>query len=503
MKITLKRSFFIGGLIFLQILFLFIATASLKGRAAYFYSAIQMLDILAVLFVIYGRDNTSYKLAWVVLILVFPLFGTIVYLIIGTHHLPVKTRRRINNSKKFNKELRFQDPKIFDELKHVNEIYSRHAHYILNMNDKPVFKGSDAKLLTPGEAMFMTMLEELKKAQKFILLEYFIISEGKMWDAVFAVLKEKAAAGVEIKIIYDDMGSLDHISSSFLNSIRQAGIEIRKFNPFIPVLNKFMNYRDHRKITVIDGNVGITGGINIGDEYINLKRLHGHWKDTSIIIRGDAVWSLTIMFLDMWQIITGENLQYKKYKPTISCSDDGFIQPFDNNPVEHLNIGESVYLKIINNAKRYIYITTPYLILQDEMSNALCLAAMSGVDVRLITPHVADKWFIHTATRSSYQRLMECGVKIYEYLPGFIHAKTCVCDDEIGIVGSINMDYRSFFMQFECAALFYKCSVNKEIKEDFENTMKSSKMVDLSVWKNRSGLTKIAEMILYLFSPLF
>lgn len=462
MKITLKRSFFIGGLIFLQILFLFIAILSLKNRAAFLYSAVQVLDILVVLLVIYGRDNPSYKLAWIVLLLAFPFFGVVIYLIAGTHRLSPKIKKRLQESKKFNSEQKYQEPKVFDELKRTGEIYSRQAQYILKSGNKPVFRGTYSKLLTPGENMMDALLSELKKAKKFILIEYFIISEGKMWDEVFKILKEKINAGAEVKIIYDDMGSLDHISPAFIQSVKDAGIEMCSFNPFIPVLNKFMNYRDHRKITVIDGNVGFTGGINIGDEYINLESPHGYWKDASVIIKGDAVWSLTVMFLDMWHIITGESLDYVRYQPSMKMQDDGFVQPFDDSPVDNYNIGESAYLQILNNAKRYVYITTPYLIVDNEMMTAMCLAAESGVDVRLITPHVADRWFVHTVTRSFYQRLMEGGVKIYEYLPGFIHAKTCVCDDEISVVGSINMDYRSFYLQFECAVLFYKCGISRK-----------------------------------------
>lgn len=502
MKLTIKRTFFVGALILFQIVFLLAAFISLQNRAAVIYSGVQVIDIIAVFVIAYGRDNPSYKLTWTVILLALPICGVLIYLIAGPHYLPRKLKKRFAEIKVLNRNFRYQDPAVLEEFEQ-KELYSRQAKYILKNCDMPVFKGSNAQLLTPGEKMFASFLEELKKARKFIFLEYFIISEGRMWDSTFEILKQKAAEGVEIKLIYDDMGSADHISSSFLKKIRQAGIGIRRFNPFLPILNKFMNYRDHRKITVIDGNTAFTGGINIGDEYINLTRPHGYWKDTSVVIRGEAVWSFTLMFLDMWQIVSGEHPDYEAYRCSAPAREDGFVQPFDDSPADNINVGESVYMQLANCARRYLYIMTPYLIIDNETASSLCLAAMSGVDVRIVTPGKPDRWFVHIVTRSNYQRLMESGVKIYEFIPGFIHSKVVLCDDEVSVVGTINYDYRSFFLQFECASVFYGSRIGAQIKEDFFKTFKQSRLFDLIQWKKRGGGIRFLEILLNLFAPIF
>jgi cardiolipin synthase len=295
---------------------------------------------------------------------------------------------------------------------------------------------------------------------------------------------------------------MDVLPRAFKKKLKASGIMLGVFNPFMPVINKFMSYRDHRKITVIDGNVGFTGGINIGDEYINLKKLHGYWKDTSIMLRGDAVWNFTVMFLDLWILITDDNIEYDRYRPTLNLEVDGYIQPFEDSPLNYSNVAEGTYMQLINCAKKYVYISTPYLILDNEMTIALCNAAKSGIDVRIITPHIPDKWYVHIVTRSNYQRLLECGVKIFEYIPGFIHAKVFLCDDEAAVVGSVNMDYRSFYLQFESAVWIYKNSVIKEIKDDFALTLRKSLLIDIEEWSRRPAYIKFLEILLRLFAPL-
>jgi cardiolipin synthase len=502
LKFKLKRSYLISALILIQVVLLFFAVWNLSHRAEYLYTITEALNIVAVIIIIYNRQNPAYKLTWVALILIVPLFGILIYFIAGTQYLSLKVKKRLEHSQNFNKELRVQKLEVLGELKKDSEIYFRQVKYILNTDKKPVYKGTNAKLLTPGEKMFEVFLEELKKAEEFILLEYFVISSGQMWDSIYDILKQKAKDGIEVKLIYDDMGSIDYVKKNFHNELESFGIRVCIFNPFMPVISKFMNYRDHRKIAIVDGNVAFTGGFNIGDEYINVTHPHGNWKDVGIMLTGDAVWSFIIMFLDMWQIITGEKLNFERYRTTSTCIDDGFFLPFDDNPVNKVNIAESVYMQLINNAKQYIYITTPYLILDNEMASMLCIAARSGVDVRIITPHIADKWFVHMLTRSNYQRLLENGVKIYEYTPGFIHAKTLVCDNEVGIIGTVNMDYRSFYLQFECAVWIYKSSILSDIKEDFMATIDISERIDKEKWNKRNKFIKIAEMLLNLFAPM-
>lgn len=496
-----KKSFFIGGLIFFELCFVLAVIWGLNLNAAYIYGAMEILSVIVVVWLIYSRDNPSYKITWAVVILAFPLFGVFIYFLTGTHYLTPKIRKNIKNSKLFNKLTRMQEPKVMDELRRHGLKFLREAQFILTLTDKPVFKGTQTQLLTPGEKMNEALLEELEKAQKFILIEFFIVAEGEMWNSIYKILREKAEQGVEIRIVYDDAGSMDRLPRAFNGDCKKIGIRAVAFNPFLPVLNKFMEYRDHRKIVVIDGNTAFTGGINVGDEYINKWKLHGHWKDAGIKICGDAVWNFTVMFLDMWAMMTGERLSYKHYKPTEKAQDDGFVQPFNDSPFSG-NVAEGAYMQMISSSCRYVYIMTPYLIIDHEMTITLCNAARSGVDVRIITPHIPDKRYVHTVTQGYYQVLLECGVKIYEYTPGFIHSKMILSDDDTGIVGSVNMDYRSFYLQYEDAVWLCGCSILKEMKKDFDDIFKKSILIDPVEWKKRPLYKKVFEMFLRLFAPL-
>lgn len=497
----LRRSFLVGGVMALELGLLLLAVWGLNLRAAYLYGAIEILSLIIVIFLIYSRDNPSYKLTWAVIILVFPLFGVFIYLIAGTHYLSPRLRIMLKRSKLFNLKMRSQDPIVMEELCREGGSYLKQARFLLSLSDKPVYRGTTAEILLPGEKMHGHMVEELKKAQKFIFMEYFIIAKGEMLDDIFDILKEKAVSGVEVRLIYDDAGCMDCMPKDFKEECARCGIKTAAFNPFIPVLNKFLEYRDHRKIVVIDGNVGYTGGANIADEYINMIVLHGYWYDGGICIRGDAVWNLTVMFLDMWLMVTGKQLQYEKYLVTKSEKNDGFVLPFNDSPFSG-NVSEGAYMNIINNADRYVYIATPYLIIDHEMVITLCNTARAGVDVRIITPHIPDKKYVHAATRGYYQQLMEFGVNIYEYTPGFIHAKMVLCDDDTGIIGSVNMDYRSFYLQFEDAVWLCRNSALAQMKEKFEELFKVSMKIDPGKWSKRGFLAKIAEIIMRLFAPL-
>lgn len=504
MKFKFKRSVVIAALLAVEFLLLVLAVWEMRSHGAFLYTLSYIINVAAVLLVIYGRDRPTYKLTWSVLILSLPVVGILLYCIAGTHFLSHSTRRRLESSQELNRALSRQDPSVLERLAVFSPAHVRQAQYICAASSRPVYVGTTAQLLTPGERMFEALLNEISHAEHFILLEFFIISAGRMWDDIFHVLRRKAAEGVEVRVIYDDMGSIDYLPRNVRRDVEKAGIRICSFNPFVPVLSKFMNYRDHRKIVVVDGRVGITGGINIGDEYINLTHPHGYWKDTSILLRGDAVWSMTVMFMDMWHMVTGEMMEPDRYRCAVpaSTADDGFVQPYDDCPVDDENVCEWAYLGLINSAKRYLYITTPYLIIDDTMQTALCLAAKSGVDVRITTPYVPDKWYVHRVTRSHYARLLENGVRIYEYLPGFVHSKTCVCDDITGIVGSVNFDYRSFYQQFECAVWLCGCSVLQDVKQDFMQTLASCREINPRTWNRRSLPGRILERFMQLFEPL-
>ena len=310
--------------------------------------------------------------------------------------------------------------------------------------------------------MFPVLVKELEQAEHYIYIEYFIINDGVMWRTILDILEQKVAQGVDVRLIYDGFGCLTTLPYKYDKFLREKGIQCKVFNPFRPVLNIIQNNRDHRKICVIDGKTGFTGGINLADEYINQKERFGHWKDTAVMLKGDAVWSMTMMFLHMWNVVNGIQtpIDYAAHSPHAYHPEEfegsGFVQPFTDTPLDGETLGENVYLNIINRAKRYVYICTPYLIIDNEMMTALCLAAKSGVDVRIMTPGVPDKKMVFLLTQSYYAQLIEAGVKIYEYQPGFLHAKSFVCDDEIAVVGTINLDYRSLYLHFEDGVWIYK-----------------------------------------------
>ena len=326
-----------------------------------------------------------------------------------------------------------------------------------------------------------------------------------MWNAVLDILKEKVKQGVKVRLMYDDVGSFFLLPKDYPKQMKKLGIDCVIFNPFRPVLTSVQNNRDHRKITVIDGKVAFTGGINLADEYINAIDKHGHWKDAAVMVEGKAAWSFTLMFLHMWELATGIDEDYTQYYPWTSepydIKADGFVQPYADSPMDKENIGEHVYLQIINNAKNYVYINTPYLIIDDSMVSALCLAAKSGVDVRIVTPHRWDKWFVHMTTRSYYRELINAGVKIYEYSIGFIHSKTFVSDDTTATVGSTNLDFRSLYLHFECGMWMYQTDAVMEVKEDFLKTLEVCQEITPKDCKCSIPM-RVFQDIMRLFAPL-
>lgn len=326
-----------------------------------------------------------------------------------------------------------------------------------------------------------------------------------MWNGILEILKQKAAEGVKVRIIYDDMGCFLLLPQNYPAQLKKYGIDCVLFNPFMPMLTAMQNNRDHRKIAVIDGKTAFTGGINLADEYINAIDKHGHWRDSAIMIKGKAAWSFTLMFLQMWELCKKTDEDYSVYYPwndePCSVPNDGFVQPYSDSPMDTENVGEHVYLQMINNAKDYVYINTPYLIVDDSMISALSLAAKSGVDVRIVTPHKWDKWIVHKATRSYYYELIKAGVKIYEYTDGFNHSKTFVSDDTTATVGTINMDFRSLYLHFECGVWLCGSKAVKDIKEDFLSTLEVCQQItedDCS----KNPFVRLLQQILRLFAPL-
>jgi len=336
-------------------------------------------------------------------------------------------------------------------------------------------------------------------------MEYFIVGLGIMWDTILEVLKEKAAQGVEVRFIYDDMGCLFRLPIDYQRTLEGYGIKCAVFNRFRPVLSTLQNNRDHRKIAVIDGKVAFTGGINLADEYINVVERFGHWKDAAIMVKGAAAWSLTMIFLQMWSLTANTVEDCSKYRPwqdqPCPVPSEGYVQPYADSPIDNEHVGEHVYIRIINNAKQYLYITTPYLIVDDAMLSALALAAKSGVDVRVVTPHRWDKQFVHITTRSYYRELIMAGVKVYEYSRGFIHSKTFVSDDKVATVGTTNLDFRSLYLHFECGVWLYNSPSVLAIKNDFMQTLADSQEITLEDCRS-NALLRLAQEVLRIFAPL-
>ena len=347
--------------------------------------------------------------------------------------------------------------------------------------------------------------EKLEKAEEFIFLEYFIINSGHMWDSVLDVLRRKVAQGVDVRVIYDDVGCADYLPANYCQTLRSYGIKAMVFNKFVPVVSVVMNNRDHRKITVIDGKVGFIGGINISDEYINKKERFGHWKDTGLMFKGPGVENLTIMFLEMWNAFEEKEGGYRDFVPAEyeekGGEGDGYILSFSDSPLDDENASENVYADILYNANDYVYITTPYLAIDSSLQNALCLAAKRGVDVRLITPGIPDKKMVYRLTRSYYASLIRAGVKIYEYTPGFVHAKSYVADDKIGVVGTINMDYRSLYLHFECGTLMYDSPAVIDLRNDDLATIEKCRKIELSDCRT-SFFGELIDRVLRVIAPL-
>ena len=490
-------------LILIQALLLFGIIWKLNNYFIYFYAFSVLLSLLLTLRIINNKSNPAFKIAWFIPILLFPVLGGLVYLVFDSDRTGKYIRNKMG---RIEKEMQDGISKANERsgIEKMPPDVVNQSHYISNSAHCPPYKNTTVEYLPMGEVKFERMVQELKKAKRYIFMEYFIIQEGTMWNTILDVLEEKAKEGVDVRVIYDDMGCILTLPTGYEKTLREKGIQCQIFNPFIPILSSHFNTRDHRKICVIDGNVGFTGGINLADEYINGYEKHGHWKDTAILLKGEAVFSLTTMFLSMWDyLIKKEGEDYAAYYPdSWDENAQGIVQPFADNPLDDEAVGETVYLNLINKAKRYVYITTPYLILSNEMVTAMNTAAKSGVDVRIITPHVPDKWYVHAVSRSYYEMLVEAGVKIYEYTPGFVHAKTFVVDDEYAVVGTINLDYRSLYLHFECAAWMYKASCVTDVRDDFLKTQQMSQEITLEKCRNISIPRRLGRSVLRVLAPL-
>lgn len=500
-----RRRLIISILILLQAAFLIWLVASGSALSHGLNSAFRVLSLLAVLYIVSKGGPGSFKTLWVILILSFPIFGGLLYLFVKAQSSTRKMQGRLLVVRRTTAVLNGLPGDGYNEAQQETGSYFPQVRYLQDTCGFPVYKGTQTRYFCPGEEFLAALLEELELAEHYIFLEYFLIQHGIMWGSILNVLRRKAAQGVQVRILYDDLGCFFLLPADYPKQLAAMGIECGVFNPFHPLLTAKQNNRDHRKIAVIDGRVAFTGGINLADEYVNAYEKFGHWKDSAVKVEGKAAWSFTLMFLEMWNSCGKEVEDPSVYYPwkdrPCPVQDDGFVLPFCDSPMDTENVSEQVYLQILNQAQDYVYIHTPYLIIDDSMVAALCLAAKRGVDVRLVTPHKWDKWAIHMTTRSYYRELIRGGVKVYEYSPGFIHAKSFVCDDRIATVGTANLDYRSLYHHFECGVWMYGSKAVMELKEDFLQTLPSChSMTEASCSKNPVMI--LLQRVLRLFAPL-
>ncbi len=504
----LRRRAAVAVLLVVQLAFFAWLLITRSRSSVWVNIALQVLSIICVLVVVLRHSKGAFKLSWVILILSFPLFGGLFYLLSTFESSMRLYRKRLKRTDKELVRPAFNGCGCYDTAAVALPNYISSIRYLDKFAGFPIWDNTDTEYLSPGEAYHACMLRELENAQKYIFMEYFIVEEGIMWDPILDILKRKAAEGVEVRVMYDDIGCFFLLSKDYRAKLESYGIKCRVFNPFTPFLTVLQNNRDHRKICVIDGKTAITGGVNLADEYINAKERFGHWKDAGVVMRGDAAWSFSVMFLQMWRMSAGREEPVEDYLKYMATPDPfaphkacGYVQPYADSPMDYDNVGEHVYMQMITGAKRYLYINTPYLIIDDSMVSALTLAAKSGVDVRIVTPHKWDKRFVHMTTRSYYRDLIRCGVKVYEYTPGFIHSKTFVADDEVATVGTTNLDFRSLYLHFECGVWMCKTPAVAQIKDDFLRTLEQCEEITEESCRG-SIFERVLHPLLRLFAPL-
>ena len=467
------------------------------------FRAVGWIIVVATAIHIINRNMMpEAKVLWLLCIVAFNAFGVAIYAVFSYNRPSRRQRKKFlllkEEAHKFTRPTLSKEELVSGMGRWAavsRALYTKNEHAV-------VYRGTDTTYYPTGEDFFRHFLFDLQRAKKYIFLEYFIIEYGVMWGAVLDILKAKAAEGVEVRVLYDDIGSMGYVRAGYYKYLRKQGIKCYKFNSFVPVVSNFHNNRDHRKIAVIDGQVAYTGGINLADEYINVKQPYGNWKDTAVRLEGEGAKSLLFMFLRFWDLCSGETEDFSRFLPEESgVQGEGFVQPYGDSPLDDEIVAENVYLDILNQARDYVYIFTPYLIVDHEMQSALCLAAKRGVDVRIVTPGIPDKKMVFQLTRSYYPVLLKAGVRIYEYTPGFLHAKSYVCDDEIAVVGTINMDYRSLYLHFECGTYFYRNPIVADVKRDSLNTMEKSREITLK--DTRQGfLGGLLSAVLRVLSPL-
>lgn len=503
LKIVFSRMLIIGALIAFQIFMLIAIYAWFSEYFPHFTAFQALFSVIMIVYLFQCEMDSSSKLTWLFLISMFPITGSALLWFtkrdIGNYALKERINFLINETK----DKLPQDNNVINDIDIVSSCTDDLCYYLNRSGCFPVYANTDIKYFSSGEEKFDALIDELQKAEEFIFLEYFILDEGYMWGKILAVLEEKAKQGVEVRVMYDAMCEISTLSFDYPERVGKLGIKCKSFSPIRPFLSTYYNYRDHRKILVIDGKTAFNGGINLADEYINKIDRFGHWKDTAVMLKGEAVQSFTLMFLQMWNISEKEPEWDKFLTETYKNKEStGFVMPYADCPLDDYKVGENVYMDILNRATSYVHIMTPYLIIDDALETALKFAAQRGVDVKIILPGIPDKKMAYALAKSHYKTLIKSGVKIYEYAHGFVHAKVWTCDNVKAVVGTINLDYRSLYHHFECATYMYKTRCIPDIEQDFCETIAKCREVTPETIKNEKFFYKFFGAILKIFSPL-
>lgn len=471
----------------------------------------EFIALILALIIINKQGNPSYKISWLVLILAFPIFGLLMYLFTRLQFGNRRIRKQLRGTLDESKEFLRQNEVANASLKRRDPGTGGLSDYLYNTSYLPTYVNNSVKYFPLGEDKFEELMKQLKTAKKYIFMEYFIVEEGYMWGSILKVLEDKVKEGVEVRFMYDGMNAMARVPYNYSKKINALGIKCKVFSRIHPVIATYYNNRDHRKICVIDGKTAFTGGVNLADEYINRKSPFGHWKDTAVMIQGTGVKSFTLMFLQMWSVGERETEDFKKYltpgeytpeEKAAMSRETGFVIPYGDIPLDNENVGETIYLDMINNARHYVHIMTPYLVLDHETQTSLRYAAERGVDVTILLPHIPDKKYAFALAKSHYKELIKAGVNVYEYTPGFIHAKTVVSDGCKAVVGTVNLDYRSFYLHYECGLYMYAVEQIKEIEKDFNDTIAESHLETLEDVKNRGFFMKASGFFMKVMAPL-
>lgn len=513
----------------LQLLLLILGLRALSEYLYVFFGGYLFFGLIVLLIILNRTENPSFQLAWTSLVLLFPAFGGLLYLYIELQPGTKILSGRLNEIDRECEGVLKPDPGILREVGALDPRAAQLANY-MRKNGFPLYRNEGVRYFPSGETKFDELLYQLKQARKFIFLEYFIISEGYMWDSVLEILRQKVQEGVEVRVMYDGTDEMFNLSHEYPDVLKGMGIRCKVFSPVYPIFSTHYNNRDHRKIVVIDSRVAFTGGVNLADEYINRKERFGHWKDAAIMVQGEAVKSFTVMFLKMWAVsektenmavylravpaaapepaemtgtlATGKEKDALAYRTAgFDCS-HGYVLPYAESPFAPDRTAQRVYLEILNGATRYVHIMTPYLVPDQELIQALKYAAKRGVDVKLVLPHIPDKKYAFALAHSYYKRLMRAGVKIYEYTPGFVHSKVFVSDDVRAVVGAINLDFRSLYLHFECALYLHGVAEIGAIEDDFHATLPKCQLITDFDVRHDKWTRKAAGQLMRLVAPL-